>query len=327
MKKIKFTILNLIALLLGVINGYSNENHVESKRLPNFYVTNRTIDTTMEAGQSLFIFSFYTNGVLKNSSVRFGKNNEDKNIKTDSLGRSFENTQPGKYKLYFYYSKSYDEIISDSIKIKENEIIEVRITFDYTERPMMVKKPVIYVYPEKEMEVNIQLNVNGQLGFTYPNYNEGWNFIASPNGNIKMNEKEYNYLFWESDMPKEDIILENQTGFLVHSDSLLNFLESSLNTMGLNSKESADFITFWYPQMIKNTTNHIHFLFNEACNTYAELEITPAPNNIYRVGMLWAEAKTNFVPDKQNISTLERNGFTIIEWGGIEMENLFEKEN
>lgn len=324
----KLSLLSLLITLLSVTQLNANGEHVESsKRAPNFYITKRTIDSTMSEGNAMLIFTFYGDLLLSNSSIRFGENHSDTYIKTDSSGRSFYKTSPGKSKFYFFYSKSFEEVISDTVKIKDKEVIEVRVYFTRTDREIRVKKPVIYLYPEKEINVNLQLAVNGLLGFTYPSYNDGWDFTASPNGNIQIGEKSYNYLFWESDMSEQNIKKENNTGFLVHSDTLLNFLENSLDKMGFNSKESADFITFWYPQMIKNTTNHIHFLFNESCDTYAELNITPKPQNIFRVGMLWAEAKTNFTPTQQTISKVNREGFTVIEWGGVEMTNLFEKEN
>jgi hypothetical protein len=177
------------------------------------------------------------------------------------------------------------------------------------------------------MNVNIQLEVNGNLSFTFPEYKEGWNFIATPDGNISMNGKEYNYLFWESEMREYDLNRNEKEGFLVATDTLLSFLENSLDQMGFNSKESADFITFWYPQMMGNEKNHVQFLFNESCDAYAKLKITPQPNHIYRVGMIWKNADSDFIPEPQNIPEINRDGFVVIEWGGMESELLFINEN
>jgi hypothetical protein len=144
-----------------------------------------------------------------------------------------------------------------------------------------------------------------------------------------MDGKEFNYLFWESEMP--EYALDNpdshRDGFLVATDTLLSFLENSLDQMGFNSKESADFITFWFPQMMVNEKNHVQFLFNESCDTYAKLNITPQPDQIYRVGMIWKNATTDFVTEPQNIPEINRNGFVVIEWGGMESELLFTNEN
>ena len=71
---------------------------------------------------------------------------------------------------------------------------------------------------------------------------------------------------------------------------------------------------------MKNEKNHIQFLFNESCDVYAKLNITPQPDQIYRVGMIWKNATTDFIPEPQMIPVINREGFTIIEWGGMELD-------
>lgn len=295
------------------------------ERIPDFYIKSRQQDSKLHPDSSEITFKFSAEGIVPSNQINIGINNESFYAKLNADGMYSQKIKNGTYKFYFYIP-NHHEVITDSIILKSQESLTAVIRF--TSNPIMVKpaKPVIYLYPEKETEVSVHLNVIGELGFTYPTYNNGWNGIASPSGEIKMNNKSYNYLFWDSEMPKSDLKYE-KTGFLVSSDTLLSFLENSLNQFGLSSKESADFITYWYPQMIKNNQNHIHFLFNDACDTYAALNITPQPQLIFRIGMLWSEAKTNFIPEKQNIISVQRNGFTVIEWGGVEINNLFEKEN
>ena len=44
-------------------------------------------------------------------------------------------------------------------------------------------KPVLYLYPEKETEVNVRLDYDGELTCTYPAYGEeGWTVTAAPDG-------------------------------------------------------------------------------------------------------------------------------------------------
>ena len=47
---------------------------------------------------------------------------------------------------------------------------------------------------------------------------------------------------------------------IIDRTDLLNFLETSLTAIGLNTKETADFITFWGPQMLRNEKNYVHFM-------------------------------------------------------------------
>lgn len=310
--------------LSSFITGKTEERDFAS--INPFRIEFQGYDMSVSENQTRFKFTFYENGVKCKKRVRMGFNQLELTGDLDKNGIYSRDLKSGKYKLYFLV-EGCNEVMSDSIIVKSQERLEASIYFQKTEEMIMVFKPVIYVYPEKEMAVNIKLNVNGNLGFTYPLYNEGWNFKAFPDGNIKMDGKEYNYLFWESEMPKYALDRNDKTGFLVSSDTLLSFLENSLSQMGFNSKESADFITFWYPRMMVNEKNFVKFLFNESCDAYAELKITPQPENIFRIGMVWTEATTDFIPEKQIISSFDRNGFTVLEWGGMIDKELFTNEN
>ena len=61
------------------------------------------------------------------------------------------------------------------------------------------EKPVIYLYPEEEMTVEVKLDFSGSLTSTYPAYKDCWKVIAQPDGTLTDPEtgKEYYCLFWE----------------------------------------------------------------------------------------------------------------------------------
>lgn len=59
-------------------------------------------------------------------------------------------------------------------------------------------KPVVYLYPEEETQVTVQLDYAGELTCTYPAYNGGWTVTASPDGTLTDGEGQtYSYLYWE----------------------------------------------------------------------------------------------------------------------------------
>ncbi len=318
----------LVLILFSPLFSLAGTETLErGKSIPAFMITERKIDKTLKKGESKFEFTFFLDNGNYKGGIQIGID-DTSFIKTMNMQNIIiEKTKSGYHKLYFYI-EGYLEVIQDSVKIDSKEVIKAEIRFTSADPQMIitVDKPVIYVYPKEKMDVNIQLNTVGKLNFTYPTYKEGWNFTASPDGNIAMNGKEYNYLFWESQMPENTLAKNENTGFLVETETLLSFLESSLTQMGLNSKEQADFITYWYPRMMVNEKNHIHFMFNEACDSYAELKITPQPENVFRVGMVWAKAANDFIPEIQEIPSVIRNGFTVIEWGGTEVNTLFNSE-
>lgn len=182
-------------------------------------------------------------------------------------------------------------------------------------------KPVIYFYPENELKVEVHLDLKGKLNFTYPKYDNGWNFKAFPNGDLLINDQKYGYLFWEGNVLAENSVFKHSEGFIVTSESLLDFFENTLSKIGLNSKEKQDFITYWYPLMKENKSNYIHFIFNENYNKIASLEVNPKPDNMIRLFMFWQEFSDNNINTikEQYIPQFSREGFTVVEWGGAEI--------
>ena len=184
------------------------------------------------------------------------------------------------------------------------------------------KAPIIYLYPEEETVVNVQLSLDGNLTSSYPRYNEdlGWTVTASPDGTLTDgNGREYEYLFWEGDLRiKPDL----SHGFCVKGEDTAEFLEDSLAQLGLTDKEADTFIMFWLPQLESNKYNVITFQ-TEAYENAASLEITPAPDTVIRVNMLWYPVNSYVDMEAQDLEALNpdtREGFTVVEWGGEKYE-------
>lgn len=174
-------------------------------------------------------------------------------------------------------------------------------------------KPVIYLYPKKETDVNVEVSFDGNFTFTYPEYNDGWAVTAKPDGTLVSGATEYPYLFWEGKVinysPKFD------EGFLVSKKETVSFLEEKLEILGLNEKERADFITYWAPQLIKNDFNIIKF-DTEVYASKVSLSIAPKPDSIIRVFMVYKVANGNENIKEQALDRVQRKGFVAVEWGG-----------
>jgi hypothetical protein len=177
-------------------------------------------------------------------------------------------------------------------------------------------KPVIYLYPETEMLVNVQLDLNGKITHSYPKYPAGgWNVKAQPDGTLyDENGKGFYALFWEGISPQE---FTYRDGFVVTGSETEKFLESSLDIIGLTRREANEFIMFWLPQMENNAYNLIHFSTDEY-EEIAKLKISPKPESILRIMMVWSPLDQQIEIPQQNLYDLkvERNGFTVVEWGG-----------
>ena len=183
---------------------------------------------------------------------------------------------------------------------------------------MKSEKPVIYLYPEQVQEVYVQLELDGEFTCTYPEYDNGWKVKAYPDGTLRdqVTGKEYNYLFWEGTSGTE---YDLSRGFVVEGKDTAGFLEEKLAYLGLNEKERNEFIVYWLPRMEDNKYNLITFQ-GKAYTEHAKLKISPEPDSILRVFMVYKPLDKAIDIPEQELEPFEREGFTVIEWGGAEME-------
>jgi len=175
-------------------------------------------------------------------------------------------------------------------------------------------KPVIYLYPECKTEVSVKLGYPaGHFTYTYPAYKGGWNVTAYPDGRlINSDGSEHYYLFWEGDMPVDWDLSE---GFIVRGKEVEAFLKEKLEYMGLIPREYNDFITYWTPEMCQNEYNLVSFSFKQY-EDIAPLDITPQPDSVLRVHMVYKAIDKPIDIKAQQLEPFERNGFTVVEWGG-----------
>jgi hypothetical protein len=239
-------------------------------------------------------------------------------------------SSPGVHNFQFFYNDFYFEIYADSLVIKSQYISLYEIRFESSEFPVTVDKPVIYLYPEVETSFSVNVKPKGKMVFTYPTYNDAWKGTAFPNGDIKIGLETFNYLFWESEQLIKAEIINPKKGSVVRSTESISFLEEQLNLFGFNSKEKADFITYWGPKLVQNEFNYIYFVLNNDANYFAELTITPQPDNVYRFYILTCPVvnpSDYYYLEPQLIEPAFRKGFTVLEWGGSVIDIHLLKKN
>ena len=176
-------------------------------------------------------------------------------------------------------------------------------------------KPVIYLYPEAETLVHVDLTLDSDLCTTYPLYRSGWDVTASPDGTLTdAHGKRYPYLFWEGTIRTEYDFSE---GFCVKGEDSAAFLEDALPRLGLSEPETREFIVYWLPILEASPYNLISFQ-SGAYTDHARLDVTPQPDTVIRVFMAYhpLSAPTEIAP--QTLTAPERTGFTVVEWGGGE---------
>ena len=178
-------------------------------------------------------------------------------------------------------------------------------------------KPVIYLYPEQETTVSVSLDYAGTLTATYPAYENGWTVTAEPDSTLyDENGDEYSYLFWEGENNTD---YDFSTGFCVAGADTADFLREKLAEIGLTPREYNEFIVYWLPKMQDNPYNLISFQ-SEAYTDAAKLDIDPTPDSVLRVFMAWKPLHRAQNIEPQTFASFERNGFTVVEWGGCEVK-------
>jgi hypothetical protein len=184
-------------------------------------------------------------------------------------------------------------------------------------RGMEVRKPVIYLYPEKTTEVSVELQYNGTLTHTWPPYGEGWKVTAHSDGTLvnHADGREYSYLFWEGEMRAP---LDFSRGFVVKGSDTGEFLREKLAFMGLTPREYNEFIVYWMPLMEGNAWNLISFQ-DTAYTDNAVLTVEPRPDSVLRVYMAFKPLSFPITIPPQELKPFKRKGFTLVEWGGSEV--------
>ena len=180
----------------------------------------------------------------------------------------------------------------------------------------MPLKPVIYLYPEETTEISVDLDVDGGFSYTYPYSEEGhWDVVAQPDGTLtnKADGLEYSYIFWEGN--SNDFEPDFSEGFCVKGEDITTFFQNVLPKMGLTPKEYNEFIVYWAPLLQKNPYNLISFQ-GENYEDMARLTFSETPDSILRVYMAVKPLDTPVEIEEQTFETFEREGFTVVEWGG-----------
>lgn len=216
---------------------------------------------------------------------------------------------------------------------------------------IVAKKPVIYLYnnTNETIQANIKITLHNkseegnkkknEFLYFYPPFDfvdvecttGVWSDVEIVPSKNKIEQK-YPYLFWEATTSRSNanIIWDNFKFIVADKYSLTEMIELVLQKYGLNSREIADFITFWVPLMISKNSEYIGFQVSTSLeqqnvpDLISELKITPKPDNVFRIYLIFKtfnekpQQQTTLEDLVKHISPITRKGFHVIEWGGID---------
>ena len=176
-------------------------------------------------------------------------------------------------------------------------------------------KPVIYLYPTKDMDVKVEVKPNGGLTKTEPMYGNGWFVHATTKSDLfnYSDKTNYPYLFWEG--KAYDFVTPNY-GFVMSKDEVGVKMPQILAKLGLNDKETKDFLEFWQPKLEVKPYVFVTFLPQREFDKLAPLTVNPKPDTVIRVFMDYQPLSAPIKVQEPRFTTPVRNGFTVVEWGG-----------
>lgn len=182
-----------------------------------------------------------------------------------------------------------------------------------------VEKPIIYLYPTETTEVTVVLGAPERLTCTYPKYEDAWQVLANPNGDLTdlSTNRQLYALYYES--VSDCAFGMEQEGFVVKREDTAAFLEEKLAVLGLTEREAQEFIIYWLPRLEANPYTYIRFATPDEIAQSMPLHITPAPDTTIRVLMTFQGLKTPVSVREQTLETPVRTGFVAVEWGGVEL--------
>ena len=175
-------------------------------------------------------------------------------------------------------------------------------------------KPILYLYPEHDIGVEVKIDNPEVLLTTYPKYNNGWNVHVLKDGSIYDESNKYYYaLYWdEKNINKVDF----SEGFYVEGNDAIEFLEDKLSIIGLNDRERNEFIMYWLPKLEDNKRSLVYFELTEERELNNKLIINPKPDSLLRINMHIKKVNKKINIKEQRLEKFDRYGFVAVEWGG-----------
>ncbi|KAG5717864.1 hypothetical protein E4T56_gene1499 [Termitomyces sp. T112] len=184
------------------------------------------------------------------------------------------------------------------------------------QRPRM-KKPVIYVFSPKDIDVTVSVTLDKDLEFTavYPivpieklkpkGEKIQWDVHTSLDGSLFARDTglELSSLFWEADLNTsspsssrqgelpETWTLSDWNSVVLSIDDVTSYLEKVLRCLGLHTEARTSFVTYWLPSFLNHKYIALRFMPQAEYSRIAPLDIKPEPDVITRVFMLFQGVK------------------------------------
>ncbi|KAF9021390.1 hypothetical protein BDZ89DRAFT_957527 [Hymenopellis radicata] len=242
-------------------------------------------------------------------------------------------------------------------------------------KPQCGGKPVIYLFSSASIQASVRLSLVKEWAFsaiypvvpikTYPPVGQTleWHVQTHPDGTLTEHSTNLrtSYLFWEAEYsdrhrplspppsPSAGPVFNPVHSTVSDADSVVlpvtqitPYLDAALTALSLHVEARTSFITYWLPSILKHTHIALRFVPQAAYEKAAPLEVTPQPDVLTRIFMLWkgvtsAELRSGvwqnsvqrasmdvemwkgIVGIQEFPSMYDESAFRVLEWGGMEV--------
>ncbi len=194
---------------------------------------------------------------------------------------------------------------------KEDEMVIHPAIYHEPNEEMVVKKPAIYLYPKVKQKVKVSLRINGKIIRSIPEYKNGWSVVAASSGII---DGKYDYLFYENSLKSKEL---QKNGWVKKGSEMRELFDEILPKLGLNDKEAKQFKEYWLKEFNASSFYEVKLLSRDFLDKNMSLNIKPKPDTLIRVIFNFKEIKEAYSLEEPKITTPKRDGFNVLEWGGL----------
>jgi len=182
-------------------------------------------------------------------------------------------------------------------------------------------KPVVYLYPTTAQNISVRVGADVKVSDPLYSPKSGWTAYAQPSGQLTVNGIQYGSLFWEG--PGYGQYPGINSGTVVKYADAISTIRQQLAQQGLNATESNEFVDYWQDQIPNKPYVRLTWLNTAQMDELAPLYISPKPDTMIRVFLDMSGLDSPISIPAQNLTSIPRNGFTVVEWGGLSSKKLY----
>ena len=104
---------------------------------------------------------------------------------------------------------------------------------------------------------------------------------------------------------------------------MISTIRKQLAQQGLKNNEINDFVEYWQSNLPTDPYVRLTWFNTSQMDKLAPLYVTPKPDTTIRVFLDASGMKKPISIPKQNLKSIPRSGFTVVEWGGLSTHKLY----